>query len=149
MQSQASTALTALLMGMGTVFTGLVLLQFSMYFSAWANTRKAATAAGAPLPATQEDLGTRIQPASAPQVRVLGADGQPVSGDLLAAIALALHLEQHALAEAEAQRLTWTAMFKPFSPWVMDGKTSLHTRRIRWRANASAGVIVRGRTNWS
>jgi Na+-transporting methylmalonyl-CoA/oxaloacetate decarboxylase gamma subunit len=152
METQTSTAITALVMGMGTVFVGLALLQMAMYFSAWANNRKTApvtATAGAPALMQSTELGTLIQPASEPALNVMTADGEPVTGELLVAIALAIHLEQHALQEMEAQRLTWTAMFRPFSPWVMDAKTSLHTRRIRWRANAAPGVIVRGRTNWS
>jgi Na+-transporting methylmalonyl-CoA/oxaloacetate decarboxylase gamma subunit len=147
MDTQTSTAVTALVMGMGTVFVGLALLQMAMYFSAWANNRKA------PVPvasvAQPVELGTLVQPASEPGLQVVDADGQVVSGDLLVAIALAIHLDSHALEEMEAQRLTWTAMFKPFSPWVMDGKTSLHTRRIRWRATAATGTIVRDRSNRS
>lgn len=149
MDTQTSTAVTALVMGMGTVFVGLALLQMAMYFSAWANNRKAPTVAGSAAPAAAVELGTLIQPASEPGLQVVDADGQPVSGELLVAIALAIHLDSHALEELEAQRLTWTAMFKPFSPWVMDGKTSLHTRRIRWRATAATGTIVRDRSNRS
>ncbi|MFA7331716.1 MAG: OadG family protein [Candidatus Delongbacteria bacterium] len=147
MDTQTSTAVSALVMGMGTVFVGLALLQMAMYFSAWANNRKVPVAAASVTPAVE--LGTLIQPASEPGLQVLDADGNPVSGELLVAIALAIHLDSHALEELEAQRLTWTAMFKPFSPWVMDGKTSLHTRRIRWRATAATGTIVRDRSNRS
>jgi Na+-transporting methylmalonyl-CoA/oxaloacetate decarboxylase gamma subunit len=138
-----STAFTALGMGMGVVFVGLTLLQWAMYFSTWAFTRKSGAAlapAEGVAPPLQE--GTVIQP-SGEGPRLRQADGGSVSAETAAAVALALHLDEHAHREQEARLLTWTEMIRPFSPWVMDGKTSLHTRRLRWRANAAPGRILR------
>jgi|GEM_PF-2566048 len=145
MDANLSTALTALMMGMGTVFVGLTLLQWAMYFSAWAfnGRRGSPTVAPDGSSAKGEGSGTVVQPSAEPAPRVRWADGQAVSAQMAAAVALALHLDDHAMRELEAQRLTWSEMIKPFSPWLMDGKTSLHTRRIRWRPNAAPGRIVR------
>lgn len=146
MDERLSTALTALFMGMGTVYVGLTLLQWAMYLSAWAfNGRKPGPSVPGAASGGLVDVGTLVQPAADPQPRLVRTDGQAISVELAAAVALALHLDEHATRELEAQRLTWTEMIKPFSPWLMDGKTSLHTRRIRWRANAAPGRIVRDR----
>lgn len=142
MDEKLSTAFSALGMGMGVVFVGLTLLQWAMYLSTWAFTRKSTALGGVPSPGLGGLEGTVVQP-SGEGVKVSRADGGAISAEMAAAVALALHLDEHAHRELEARRLTWTEMIRPFSPWVMDGKTSLHTRRLRWRANAAPGRIVR------
>lgn len=143
MDERLSTAFTALSMGMGVVFVGLTLVQWALYFSTWVFTRKsgAALAKKGQVAALLQE-GTLIQP-SGEGLRLRLAHGGSVSAEMAAAVALALHLDEHARREEETRLLTWTEMIRPFSPWVMDGKTSLHTRRLRWRANAAPGRMLR------
>jgi len=136
-------ALDSLVLGMGTVFLGLLTLMAAMHLMvrsvAGLQARETARARSRDLEAAERAA------ADGPGLLVVDADGEPVSGELVAAVAAALHLDALALAELEAQRLTWTRMFKPFSPWLMDAKNSLHTHRIRYRAHGSTGSIVRER----
>jgi len=135
-------ALYAMVFGMGTVFTCLVVLLIAMHATA-----RALNPAPKALPAAR--LGpdySKVQLSDPPVAPLATSDeGLPVSAEMVAAAILALHLDRLALEELEAQRLTWTAMFKPFSPWLMDSKNSLHTHRIRYRAVGGAGTIVRDR----
>lgn len=139
----AQFALKALVVGMGTVFTGLVVLQGTMYLSAWYLNRAPVTR---PAPAAGGPDYSKVQLSDPPVAAALAVDGDlPISAEMVAAAILALHMDRLAHEELEAQRLTWTAMFKPFSPWLMDSKNSLHTHRIRYRAVGGAGTIVRDR----
>lgn len=135
-------ALKAMVFGMGTVFTCLVLLQATMYTTARL-LNPASKAASAPAKGPDYSKVQLSEPPATPLV--LGDEGLPVSAEMVAAAILALHMDRLAQEELEAQRLTWTAMFKPFSPWLMDSKNSLHTHRIRYRAVGGAGTIVRDR----
>lgn len=137
-------ALDALILGMGTVFVGLLLLMAAMKamvvtVGALQQREKARAEAKerAAQAARRSGGGTDLE--------MSDDEGEFASGELVAAAALALHLDALVFEELEAQRLTWTRMFKPFSPWLMDAKNSLHTHRIRYRAHGSTGSIVRER----
>lgn len=137
-------ALDSLVLGMGTVFVGLLMLMGAMKLMVL-SVQGLATRER-----TRQEAATRLAQAaaggaSAPALALVDDEGDFASGELVAAAALALHLDALALEELEAQRLTWTRMFKPFSPWLMDAKNSLHTHRIRYRAHGSTGSIVRER----
>jgi len=135
-------ALKAMVFGMGTVFICLVLLQLTMYTTA-------RLLNPAPKAATRSAKGpdySKVQLSDPPlAAAVSGDDDLPIAAEMVAAAILALHLDRLAHESLESQRLTWTAMFKPFSPWLMDSKNSLHTHRIRYRAVGGAGTIVRDR----
>ncbi len=124
MNHDMQEAMQALALGMGTVFCGLLMLLAAMKTVGWtlSRTHKKVQEVGN---VSQED----------PEESVMSAD-------LVAAIATALHMDQLAMEEMEAQRLTWTRMFKPFSPWLMDSKNTLHTHRLRWHAVGAPGRIV-------
>jgi Na+-transporting methylmalonyl-CoA/oxaloacetate decarboxylase gamma subunit len=135
-------ATRSLVLGMGTVFAGLLLLLVSMkliaMFVSWSqssmsrSSRKAMT-------------GSAVKTGNA-GTAVVTQDGDSIVGEVLAAITMAIRLDDLALEDMEAQNLTWTRMFKPFSPWVMDSKTSLHTHRIRYHAPWNPGQIIRDTT---
>jgi Na+-transporting methylmalonyl-CoA/oxaloacetate decarboxylase gamma subunit len=124
MNHDMQEALQALALGMGTVFCGLLMLLAAMKTVGWTLARRPRKVVDAEN-VSQED----------PEDLVMSAD-------LVAAIAAALHMDQLAMEEMEAQRLTWTRMFKPFSPWLMDSKNTLHTHRLRWHAVGAPGRIV-------
>jgi Na+-transporting methylmalonyl-CoA/oxaloacetate decarboxylase gamma subunit len=134
-------ALKAMVFGMGTVFTCLVLLQGTMYTTA----RLLNPAPKAPAGSAKGQDYSKVQLSDPPLAAVAAEGDLPVSAEMVAAAILALHMDRLAHEELEAQRLTWTAMFKPFSPWLMDSKNSLHTHRIRYRAVGGVGTIVRDR----
>jgi Na+-transporting methylmalonyl-CoA/oxaloacetate decarboxylase gamma subunit len=139
MNGNYEPAIEALALGMSTVFLGLLLLLLSMKIMsvglAWRRKRLTARAQRLREEDARSEEANRVQAA---------ADVDAMSGELLIAIASALHLDDIAIEEMEAQSLTWTRMFKPFSPWVMDSKTTLHTHRLRWRPAGATGRVVRG-----
>lgn len=138
MSPELHEALNALLLGMSTVFSGLLMLLLAMKLVGgtieWRLRYKERKA---------NDARLAAKGGNAAMVEV-EQEGR-LSGDLVAAIGLALQLDQEVLDEMEAQRLTWTRMFKPFSPWLMDSKNTLHTHRIRYHAVGRTGSIVRDR----
>ncbi len=125
--------LGSLAVGFGTVFIGLLALLSSMYIVAALvaapEKRKAAKAAQA---AQAASAGLQVKSAQA-----------AVGEGELAAIAMALYLHDRGLAAELDQRLTWSQMNKPFSPWVQDGKGTMHTHRINLHATSATGRIPR------
>ena len=135
MNGSLQPALEALALGMSTVFCGLLLLLLSMKtmatvlrFQQVALERK-------------REKGAALVPGEVEE-HIENEGG--LSGETLIAIGTALHLDDLEIEEMEARNLTWTRMFKPFSPWVMDSKTTLHTHRLRWRPAGRSGQVVRG-----
>ena len=124
--------LGSLAVGFSTVFVGLLALLVSMYIVAALvaapEKRKAAKAA---------------QAASAGGTVQLKSSQKAIGEGELAAIVTALYLEDRRLALELDQRLTWSQMFKPFSPWVQDGKGTMHTHRINLHATSATGRIPR------
>jgi Na+-transporting methylmalonyl-CoA/oxaloacetate decarboxylase gamma subunit len=147
MESAFDIGLKALVFGMGTVFLGLITLLAAMKTTTRLLTRPAPALAQGSAPGGEDYSQVQLSKPMAPAVT--SDEGLPASAELIAAVAMALHLDHLALAELEEQRLTWTRMFKPFSPWLMDSKNSLHTHRIRFRATSATGTIVRERTGRS
>jgi Na+-transporting methylmalonyl-CoA/oxaloacetate decarboxylase gamma subunit len=131
--------LNSLAIGLGTVFVGLLTLMGAMKLMVLLVARQQARSR-----AREEAAARAPATGQGPPADSAPGDGS-LSGELMAAITIALHLDALALEELEAQRLTWTRMFKPFSPWLMDAKNSLHTHRIRYRAHGSTGRILRER----
>jgi Na+-transporting methylmalonyl-CoA/oxaloacetate decarboxylase gamma subunit len=139
MNESLMEALKSLVLGMSTVFCGLLMLLLSMKSIA-AFVKFSHSQSQRKLSKSKASLGADSNENTRNE---LPGEDEHIVGEALAAITMALRLDDLAVEDMEEQNLTWTRMFKPFSPWVMDSKTSLHTHRIRYRAPWKPGNIVR------
>jgi len=88
-------------LGMGVVFLSLIILLLSMKFFVFLLQR----------------LGKKVE-RKAPGLLIKGEKGnEPLSGEIISAISLALHMSHEEYHDLEKNIITFNRMTKPYSPW--------------------------------